>query len=161
MEGLGINWKVLIGDLITFVILLFLLKRFAFKPFFEILRKRKDKIESGLKKSEEAQASLDKIRLQEKEMKEMGEKNAKEIVKEAQVIAEKKRQAILNQAEAEKQKIILAGKKTAEKEIIGKREQQKKETVEMSFLLAEKLLEEKFDQQKDKKFMEKIISGLK
>ncbi len=161
MEGLGINWKIFLGDLLNFAILFFLLKKFVFKYFSETLRKRKEKIELGLKKTEEAEATLGKIRIQEKEIREAGERNARELVKEAQVSAEKKREAILALAEDEKQKIILAAKETAEKEIAEKREQQKKETAEMSFLVAEKILKEKFDREKDKKFVEGIISELK
>jgi F-type H+-transporting ATPase subunit b len=161
MEGLGINWKILLGDIINFAILFFLLKKFVFKSFSETLRKRKEKIEAGLKKSEEAEAALVKIRLQDKEIREAGEKNARELIKEAEIIADKKKQAILALAEEEKQKIILKAKETAEKEISDKREQQKRETIEMSFLLSEKLLKEKFDRGKDKKLMEEIISGLK
>jgi F-type H+-transporting ATPase subunit b len=161
MEGLGINWKILLGDIINFAILFFLLKKFVFKSFSETLKKRKEKIEAGLKKSEEAEAALVKIRLQDKEIREAGEKNARELIKEAEINADKKRQAILALAEEEKQKIILKAKETAEKEISDKREQQKRETIEMSFLLSEKLLKEKFDRGKDKKLMEEIISGLK
>ncbi len=123
----------------NFAILFFLLKKFVFKSFSETLKKRREKIELGLKKTEEAQATLEKIRVQEKEIREAGERSARELVKDAQVSAEKKREAILALAEEEKQKIILAAKETAEKEIAQKREQQKKETVEMSFLVAEKV----------------------
>jgi F-type H+-transporting ATPase subunit b len=161
MEGLGINWKILLGDIINFAILFFLLNKFVFKSFSETLKKRKEKIEAGLKNSEDSEAVLVKIRLQEKEMKAAGERNARELIREAEISAGKKKQAILALAEEEKQKIILKAKETAEKEISDKREQQKRETVEMSFLLSEKLLKEKFDREKDKKFVEEIISGLK
>jgi F0F1-type ATP synthase membrane subunit b/b' len=81
MEGLGINWKILLGDLITFAILFFLLRRFAFKPFHDILRKRKERIEVGLQDAEEAGKTLSGIRQLEKEVREMGEKKAKETFK--------------------------------------------------------------------------------
>jgi F-type H+-transporting ATPase subunit b len=156
MEALGFNWKILLGQMVNFVILFYFLKRFAFKPFFETLRKRKEKIEGGLQKAQEAEKSLSGIRTLEESIKAAGEKNAKEVIKEAQANGERQRQDILTLAQEERQKIILAAKATAEREIEEKREAQKREALERSFILAEKILKEKFDEKKDKEFLEKI-----
>lgn len=161
MEGLGINWKILIGQIINFVILLFLLKKFAYKPFFNTLQKRREKIEDGMKKAEEAKTSLSKIRALGEEIKSAGEKKAKEIVMAAKETAEKRRQEILSEAEKEKEKIITAAKETAKKEIKDQKQKQREEALDLSFLLAEKFLKEKFDREKDKKFMEEILSDIK
>lgn len=161
MEGLGINWKILIGDLINFVILFFLLKKFVFTPFFAVLKKRQEKIESGVKKSEEAEKSLQRIRELEIDVKEAGEKKSREIIKEAQGLAEKRKQDILAQAETEKEKILLAAKETAKKEIEQEKEKQKKETIDLSFLLAEKFLKEKIDRQQDEKLLKEIAGKIK
>jgi len=102
MEGLGIDIKILAGQIITFLVLLAILKKYAYKPFLSIMEQRQKKIADGVKKSEEAEISLQKIRALGEEIKEKGEKKAKEVVVAAETKAQEKARAILAQAEAEK-----------------------------------------------------------
>lgn len=76
MEALGINWKILLAQIVNFIILFWLLKRFALKPFLSVLKKRQTDIEEGIKKSEKAERSLQEIRNLAKEIKEKGAKEA-------------------------------------------------------------------------------------
>ncbi len=161
MEGLGINWKILLGQIVNFAIIFFLLKKFVFSRFSDTLQKRKNAIESGLKKSEEAEQNLSKIRSLEKEIRLSSEEKAKEIIKTAQINSEKNGQEILAAAEVGKEKILLEAREMAAQELKAEKEKQKKETIEMSVLLAEKFLKEKFDSEKDKKLLEDLASDIK
>ncbi len=161
MEGLGINWKILVGQIVNFAILFFLLKKFVFKAFLNTLEKRKKTIEDGVRKSEDAEKNLAKIRTLGQEIKIAGERKAKELLLSAESIAGKRKQEVLNSAEKEKERIILAAKETAKREIENEKEKQKRETIDLSFLLAQKFLKEKLSQEDDKKLLEKIASGLK
>ncbi len=161
MGKLGIDFKILIGQIVNFVILLFLLKKFAYKPFLNILEKRKTKIEEGVRKSEEAEKSLQKIRALEGEIRENGEQKARVVIKEAEARAEARAKDILALAEKEKEKVIQKARETAEKEAAEEKKKREKEMVELAFLASEKFLKEKIDGEKDKKFLEDIVSGLK
>ncbi len=125
MEGLGINWKILVGQIINFAIIFFLLKKFVFGRFQKTLENRKKKIEDGLKKSEEAEQNLLKIRNLEKEVKDSAEENAKEIIKSAQINAQKKSQEVLGQAEKDGEKILLAAREKGERELKEEKEKQR------------------------------------
>ena len=57
-ESLGINWKILLGQIVNFLLVLYLLKRFALKPFLKILNERKEKIEGGVKNAENAERKI-------------------------------------------------------------------------------------------------------
>ncbi len=161
MEGLGIDWKILIGQIINFVILLWLLKRFVYKPFLNVLEKRKAKIVEGITKSEEAEKSLQGIRDLSKSIQAKGEEEARVVIKKAEIRAKDKTGEILAAAEEEKERIIKEAKITAEKEILERKKTQEKETIENTFILAEKFLKEKLNREKDKKFIEEILSNLK
>jgi len=52
IASLGIDWKMLIAQLINFAIVYFLLNRFAFKPIIKILEERRLKIDQSLKDAE-------------------------------------------------------------------------------------------------------------
>jgi len=44
MEGLGIDIKILIGQIITFLVLLAILKKYAYQPFLSIMEERQKKL---------------------------------------------------------------------------------------------------------------------
>ncbi len=161
MEGLGINWKILVGQIINFAILFFLLKKFVFRSFSDVLKKRKETIESGLKKAEEAEKSLEKIRVLGAEIKKGGEERAKEALMDAEKKAKTKIDEAVVLAENEKKKIIESARMIAQQESDAEKDKRHKEVFEQTFLLAEKFLKEKIDRQKDEKLLEKIISEIK
>jgi F-type H+-transporting ATPase subunit b len=160
MDGLGINWQLLIAEIINFGVLLLILKRFLYKPLLNLFETRRLKIEEGVKKSEEAEKSLQKIRALGEEIKEKGEEKAKEIVAGAEQKGQEKAKFILAAAEEEKVKIIEKAKKTAEIEREAAREQQAKESINLAFALAEKVLKEEINKEKDKKIIEKLAKEL-
>lgn len=97
MEQLGIQPFQLVTQVFNFLVMVFLLSKFLYKPILKVLEERKKKIAEGLAYSQK--------------MKEEAEKS------------EKKRQEVINQAKEEARKIVEDGKKAGKKleeEIIGK-----------------------------------------
>jgi F-type H+-transporting ATPase subunit b len=161
MEGLGINWKVLLGQIVNFAVLFFLLKKFVFRAFMDTLEKRKKVIADGVKKSDEAEQNLQKIRELEQNVKVAGEKNARDLIKAAELSVGQRKQEVLAQAEKEKTAILLAAEETARRAVKDAQEKQNKETINLSFLLAEKFLKEKMDKTSDEKFLQEIAAKIK
>lgn len=155
--GLTIDWKVLIGQIINFAILFFVLKKFTYVPFLEMMKKRRDEIEKGINKSKEAEESLNKIR----EVKERADKENEERKKQIILDAEKQGKEKIDQAlilgEKEKEAILLKAQRDAE--IIKEREKEKTEKmlIENSFILAESILKENIDEEKNKKITEEFL----
>ena len=77
-ETFGWNWKLFLSQVISFCIVAFLLRRFAYKPVLAVLEERRRKIEEG-------QLNAEKIR---KELAE-AEKRYQEIVAKGSVDAQK------------------------------------------------------------------------
>jgi F-type H+-transporting ATPase subunit b len=161
MEGLGINWNLLVAEIVNFFILLLLLKKFLYKPLLGMLEERRIKIEEGIKKSEEAEISLQKIRALGEEIKEKGEQKARDVMVIAEKRSQEKAKTILAGADEEKTRIIAAAKTAAEQEKEAAREQQGKEAVNLAFILAEKILKEEMNKEKDKKIIEKLAKELR
>jgi len=161
MEGLGIDFKILAGDIITFVVLVLILKRYAYKPFLAVLDQRRQKIEEGVAKSEEAEKSLVKIRGLSEEIKTAGEKKAKEIVSAAEIKAQERAKTIAAEAEAEKSRVIENAKAAMAKEQEQARARQQKEALDLALVVSEKFLSEKITKDQDKKILERLAGGLK
>src|SRR3989344_3389247 len=116
MDALGIDWKILIGQLINFVILFFLLKRFAFKPFFAILEKRRLKIEEGVKKSEEIEKSFQEVRVLSQKIKQEGERKARQVVKETETRAQERAEKLVLSCHEEKDRLLAETQEEIKKE---------------------------------------------
>lgn len=58
LTNLGIDWRLLIAQLINFAILLAVLYRFLYKPVLKLLHERSAKIEDGLKNAETVEIKL-------------------------------------------------------------------------------------------------------
>lgn len=161
MDGLGIDLRILVGQVLTFLVLMYLLKRFAYKPFLSVLEKRSRKIEEGVQKTEEAEASLKKIRGLAEDFRLSQEKKTKEIVAAAEVKAQDKGKAILALAQKEKEQIVLNAKIAMEKETERARDLRQKETVDLAIEIAQKALKETMTKEQDKKIIEKLAEGVK
>lgn len=98
IKQFGINPWLLGAQIINFIVVFFILKKFLYKPILETLEKRKEAIKQGIKNSEEANVLLEKM--QEKE---------KKILKDAQTQA----RTILDAAKKESDHIISNSNETA------------------------------------------------
>lgn len=109
IHNFGIDWKLLLAQAINFLILLFILKRFAYEPILKMLRSRREGIEQGYKFMREADERLtgaDKFR--EEKMKEAnqsallivkrGEESGKERQIEIVALANKKAESVMVEA---------------------------------------------------------------
>ena len=106
---LGIDWHLLLSQAINFLLLLVILRLVVYKPLLNLLRKRREKIEEGLMKAEEADKRLQEVdQIGEEKIKE-AEDSALRIIKktesdakelEAKLIAEAKKKEAIELANA-------------------------------------------------------------
>ena len=59
--NLGFDWRVALANLANFLIIVWILKRFAFKPIKAIIEKRENTIKEGLDKAKEAEERLKEV----------------------------------------------------------------------------------------------------
>jgi F-type H+-transporting ATPase subunit b len=83
LEKFGISPYLTGAEIVNFLIILYILKRFLYKPLFNILKKREDSIKEGIEKAEEGKQALEKAELEEKKIIKKASENATSIVKDA------------------------------------------------------------------------------
>lgn len=79
----GIDLKLIAAQVVNFVIVAFLLWRFAFKPVMVTLDERQDKIAAGLKFAEESKIRLEETEKRQAEVLREANRKAHEILHEA------------------------------------------------------------------------------
>ena len=88
IKEFGVDPLLLTAQIVNFLIILFILKKFVFKPVLDVLKKRENEIKYGLRAAQECQEKLE-----EAEEKERGIlKNAK--IEAGKLIEDAKLQAI-------------------------------------------------------------------
>ncbi len=107
---LGIDWHLLLSQAVNFLLLLVILRLIVYKPLLELLHKRREKIEEGLMKAEEADKRLQEVDEIGREKIKEAENSAIQILKktesdakelEAKLVAEAKKREITELKNAE------------------------------------------------------------
>jgi len=152
-----IDWKLIVAQLVNFAIVLFVLYKFAYGPMLKLMNERTEKIEKGLKNSEEAQQKLLEIAQKEKAVLVEARKAAQEIVAGAEAVAIKSKEEILVSAKNQSEKILEDAVKRIETEKNKMLQEVKAEVAELVIAATGKVIGEKMNAGKDKELIEKAI----
>ncbi|MCC2630834.1 MAG: atpF [Candidatus Paceibacter sp.] len=112
----GIDWKLLIAQVVNFLILLYLLKRFAYGPIIHMLNIRRKKIEDGMKAASAAERQLQEAERTRNEIIVKAESESLTIVSKAADTAKDQAQSIIETAEGKSERIIAASQKKLEED---------------------------------------------
>jgi F-type H+-transporting ATPase subunit b len=112
----GLDWKLLLAQVVNFLILLYVLKRFAYAPLIAMLNKRRIAIEEGVRASELAKKRLADATTTRDEIMLKAEAASLDIVSQAEDIAKTQAQTILESAEQKGNHIIAASRKKIEED---------------------------------------------
>lgn len=84
---LGIDWHLILSQAVNFLLLLIILRLLVYKPLLKLLHKRREKIEEGLMKAEEADRRLQEVDLIGKKKIKEAENAALQILKKTETEA--------------------------------------------------------------------------
>ncbi len=157
----GIEWKLLLAQIVNFLILLFLLKKFLYKPLINSMNKRREKIMEGLDKAKKGEEEFKKIEeIKERELAKI-QKEAEALIQKAKEIGDKKQQEILAEAEEKTKNIIEDAKGRIEIEKEKMLKEVHREIANLVVNATEKILKEQLDEEKEKKMASDVIGELK
>ncbi len=143
---------------ILFILLLFLLKKFAWKPILDALNSREEGIKNALDEADKArQEMLDLKSSNEKILKEARiERDT--LLKDARMIKDKMITEAKDEAKAQSNKIIEQAKQTIENEKLAAITELKNQVAELSIGIAEKIMKEELSNpDKQVKLIEKML----
>lgn len=116
ISKLGIDWRLFLAQVVNFCILLFLLKKFAYKPILAMLAKRRHEIEKGIELKREAEETLknaDKLRDQTLQQARV---DSLAMVNEAEQAAKKRQEEIIGEAAKKSEAIVHDAKRVIAQE---------------------------------------------
>lgn len=160
LTKLGIDWKLLLAQIINFLVLLFVLHRFLYKPVIKMLEDREQKIEKSLKQTEEIEKNLFASEAEKMKIISEARNEAGKIILESKEMSEKIREDLANRAKLEAAAILEEGKKMLAQDKEAMFKELKSEVADIVKSAAEKLLREKLDSEKDRKLINSSLKDL-
>lgn len=112
----GVNWKLLVAQIINFCLVAFVLYRYAFKPILKTLDVRQKKIADGLQFAEEMEHKLRESEKQYADTVKQGAEEAKQIVERARAQAKTYFEQQAHEATLKAEDIITKAEESIEME---------------------------------------------
>jgi len=148
------------AQVLSFFLLLFLLRQFAWKRILNLLDRRKEKISSELSQVENARLEVSRLRAdyESKIAAFAGQAQAKinEAIEDAKIINAQMRK----KAHEEAQDIIMDARKQVKYEVTKAQEQLKDKIVDIALGAARNVIQEKLTEDGDRKIVEKFIQEM-
>lgn len=150
-----------IWTILTFLVLFFVLAKFAWKPLLAALEERENTIKSSLEDADKAKTELERLNMESDEIIAKARSDAQSIHSEAKSAAEKIKSDILSAAEENAGKI----RDEAEKQIQVEKEKAineiRTEVVNLTMEVAEKVIKKNLSKKDNQSIIENSIKNLK
>ncbi len=146
-----------VWTILTFLLLVFILAKFAWKPLLKMLQDREDMVRSSLEDAEKAKSELERLNEESEAIMAKARSEAQSILADGKVAAEKVKDDIIAKSKEQANKIredagnqIQVEKDKAISEI-------KKEVVNLTLSVAEKLIRKNLSDADNKSLIEESL----
>lgn len=157
---IGFDWQVALANLVNFLIIFWLLKKFVFSPMKSTIKEREERIDRGIKNAQEAEEKLREALNEKEEILSEARKEAHSIVakardEEARIVKEAE-----VQAEIKAQKILDKGRESLDRKEEEMERELKKRASDLIIRGVEKILSEELSGDKAKKYEKEMSEGM-
>jgi F-type H+-transporting ATPase subunit b len=157
VEGLGISWPTLITQVITFVILLVLLRVFAYKPIMRMLDERSRRVKESMEQAESLKAQSARGEEELKKQLEAASHEGQERIARAVKAGEEVKQKAQEDARKEAANLVARARTEIQQErddaIAGVR----REFADLTVLAAGKVIEKSLDKKDHRELIDKVL----
>ncbi len=155
---LGLDWRLLILQAIAFLLMLWILKKFAYPPLTKALDERQATIEESLKAAKDAETKAEKS--QEEEIEKMlaeARSQASDIMSTAKTEATSAIEAAEQKAKTKAQRVLDQAHEQVQQDIAAARKALRKDTIDLVALATEKVVKQKVTSSEDTKLIKRAV----
>ncbi|MEO0225385.1 MAG: F0F1 ATP synthase subunit B [candidate division WOR-3 bacterium] len=154
---LGIQPILLLAQIINFLILLWLLNRFLYKPILKLFKERSTKIEESLKTAEDLKRQAAESETKQKLLIEEAKREAHRIIEQASRLGEEEKKKIIQLANEESKKIVERTMQEIDVEKKNIMNEIKKEVGAMVVTLSTAMIRKTIDEKTKKNLLENAV----
>lgn len=160
LNVLGIDWKILVAQIIVFAALYFFLHKFGLQPILKFVQDRTKKIEEGVENAKKAQEAIEQAKIDQEQILADARKEAQEIIATARDAASKQAEAEKEKGKEELRSIAEKAKKQIQEERDKALRETREQAVELVLAATEKMLRDKVDADTNKAYIEKVFAEM-
>lgn len=143
LDAFGIDWKLLLVQVVNFGLLMALLWHFLYKPVMKMLEERQALVAKGVEDAKKADELLGGADEEAKKRILQGDEEAERLIKDARQTAGEERIRLVKEAEIRAKRIEEDAKAKAEEASAKMFRESEREIARLAILAAEKVLKEK------------------
>lgn len=160
MKELGIDFYLLIAQIVNFGIIFFVLKKFLYKPIITMIDKRKKEIDESLEQARKIEHEEEKAKEKQDKLVSEAKKEARSIIDEAKKQGEEQKRQIVADAHKEAQAVVTKSKAQAETKAKALEEEMRSQAVDLAAAMVQKLLPEVLSDADHKKVIASQLKAL-
>ena len=146
---------------VIFVLLLFLLAKFAFPPILGYAAAREARIQDALDTAKRDREEAQRLIQEQRNALAKAREEGQHLIGEAQKAAERVRRDLLDKARAEQEEMLVRAKGEIEAERVRAIDSLRREAVDLAVAGAARLIEERLDSQEDRRIVTDFLSRIK
>jgi F-type H+-transporting ATPase subunit b len=157
---LEINPGLILWTILTFLIVLVILRRTAWKPLLTALKEREDSIRASLHDAEEARQQAQKLLDENKKLLATAEEQSQRIIKDGRDMADRLKAEILEKANTSSQQMIVQAREEIQREKESALTQLRSEVADLAITAAGKILDANLDPAKQRAIVDAAIRDI-
>lgn len=160
VDLLAPNTGVMAWTLIIFLLLLFVLSRFAFKPLFAAVEAREKALEDAIEGARRDRAETEAALAQQRAQLEAARTEAQQIIADSRATAEKMRSDLLAQTKQQQEEMIEQARRAIEGEKAAAIADLRREAVDLAIAGASRVIEQNLDSAGNRQIVERLLESL-
>jgi F-type H+-transporting ATPase subunit b len=149
-----------IWTILTFLVLVFLLKKFAWVPLLAALESRRQQIAGAVEDARKAREELEKVHQDAAQLLAQARRDADGVVSRARADAERLREELQKKAADEAAGIVRNAERRIQQETAKAVQQIRHEAVDLSIAIASKLLRRNVSKEDNEHLIQEVVSSL-
>lgn len=151
------NWTSFVIQVVAFGILYLLLSKFAFKPLFGIMEKRRQMVKEQIDSAEKGRADAERYLEEQKQALQQARKEAYDIIEQARVTGSKQADEIVSAARNEANRLKEEALRDIESEKNKAIASLKAQVSGLSVLIASKIIEKQIDEKTQSELVDQYL----
>lgn len=153
----SVQWLTMLYSLIVFIVLFYLLSKYAFGPLMKVMEDRADKIEQDISNAQQQREKAQELLAKQEALLAEARQDAQKVIENARSTAEKQSESIIQTAKEETEQFKTVARKELEREKEKAIEALRAEVGHISVLLAEKVIEKEIDAAQQQKLVDEYL----
>lgn len=154
------NWGLAFWIALTFLILVLILRKYAWGPITSALEEREETIDASIKRAEDALAEAKQIQADNQKARREAEQDAQRILREAREQAEKLREEERKKTREQVEHMQEQARAEIEREKQNALDELRDEVADLAIRAASKILDENLDNSRQRRLVGKFIDEL-